>query len=125
MLKVKGAKLQLITGDMYFGGCQQGVRIVESKWEWGEDMMPVEALMALFPATWFLLLFLQVGTTLHPHWDRSPSTRSYNLFPAEVLISEERAARTVCHYPQAPYSACLLEVLFVTTQSALSASAML
>lgn len=125
MLKVKGVKLQLITGDMYFGGCQQGVRIVESKWEWGEDMMPVEALMALFSATWFPLLFLQVGTTLHPHWDRSPSTRSSNLFTAEVLISEERAARTVCHYLQAPYSACLLEVLFVTTQSALNASAML
>lgn len=103
----------------------QGLRILEPKWEWGEDMMPVEALMALFPATCVPLLFLQVGTTLCPHWHRSPSTRRSDPFPAEVLISEERAARTVCHYLQAPYSACLLEVLFVPSRSALNGSAML
>lgn len=65
---LQSAKVRLITVDTYFAGCLQGLWILETMWECGEDGMLAEAWMALLPATWFPLLFLQVGansTTLH------------------------------------------------------------
>lgn len=59
---LQSAKVRRITVDMYFVGCLQGLRILEPMRECEEDVMLAEAWMGLLPATWFPLLFLQVGT---------------------------------------------------------------